>query len=249
MSIATQTTDELGGRTSVLQRQKADHVRLHELLQALRRVRGTAEEELVLARVYRLVFSHAFAEEAVLWPVLRRVVPDGERWTLQVEQEHQEVNELVTLLDRGRPGEPGRDALLDRLLVVLDEDVRDEEDELLPRLQRSVGPLRLRLLGLAWEAVRRVAPTRPHPTVARRPPGNALAALPLTLLDRSRDLVTEARWRLPRPVGPLLRLLDRGLAMAAGRVERLPVLRRGEDPSTHRPPGLAQAPSSRARSD
>ena len=35
-------------------------------------------------------------------------------------------------------------------------------------------------LGLAWEAVRRTAPTRPQPLVSRRPPGNALAALPLT---------------------------------------------------------------------
>jgi hypothetical protein len=201
----------------------------------------------VLARVYRLVFAHAFAEEAVLWPVLRRVVPDGERWTLQVEQEHQEVNELVTRLDAGRPGDAGRDELLDRLVTVLREDVRDEEDELLPRLQQAVGTTGLRLLGLAWEAVRRVAPTRPHPTVARRPPGNALAALPLTVLDRLRDLSTEARWRLPRPLGLPLRLLDRALAVLAGRVERLPVLRSGEDPSTHRPPGVDQAPSSRAR--
>ena len=109
-SIATQGTAQLGGCTSVLARQKADHVRLHELLLALDRARGTEEEERVLARVYRLVFPHAFAEEAVLWPVLRRVVPDGARWTLQVEQEHQEVNELVTRLDSGHPGDPGRGA-------------------------------------------------------------------------------------------------------------------------------------------
>ena len=64
---------------------------------------------------------------------------------------------------------------------------------------------------------------------------------------RLRDVAVEARWRLPRLFRLPLRLLDRGLAAAAGGVERLPVLRRGEDPSTHRPPGAAQSPSSRAR--
>ena len=111
--------------------------------------------------------------------MLRRGCPDGERWTCGSSRSTRRSTQLVTRLGPGRPGDPGRDELLDRLVTVLREDVRDEEDELLPRLQERSGPLRLRLLGLAWEAVRRVAPTRPHPTVARRPPGNALAALPL----------------------------------------------------------------------
>ena len=38
------------------------------------------EEQLpVLIDLYRLVFPHAFAEESVLWPVMRRVLPDGEQ--------------------------------------------------------------------------------------------------------------------------------------------------------------------------
>ena len=47
------------------------------------------------------MFPHAFAEESVRCPVLRRTVPDGPALTLQIEQEHQAVNELVTL-DRAR---------------------------------------------------------------------------------------------------------------------------------------------------
>ena len=235
-TIADRTPRELGGALSVLVRQRRDHERLDALLDELGQTRGTAAEEAVLRRVYRLVFSHAFAEEAVLWPVLRRLLPDGEALTLQVEQEHQEVNELVTRLDSGTPGDPGRDELLDRLVEVLREDVRDEEDALLPRLRDQVGDLRLRLLGVAWEAVRRIASTRPHPTVARRPPGNAIAALPLTVLDRLRDLVGLVGDRVPRPLGSVLALLDGVLATGAGAVERIPLLRRGEDPSTHRPP-------------
>lgn len=126
----------------------------------------------------------------------------------------------------------GRLSLLTRQNRVHEhQDVRDEEDELLPRLQQVVGLRRLQALGLAWEAVRRTAPTRPHPVVSRRPPGNALAALPLTVLDRSRDVLDTTARRSTRLHGPASRS-SHGLARAAGRVERLGVLRRGEDPAT-----------------
>jgi hypothetical protein len=97
--------------------------------------------------------------------------------TLQVEKEHQEVNELVTALERDGQDHPERSARLARLVEVLREDVRDEEDVLCPRLQEALDPAQLRRPGRQWEIARRVSPTRPHPTVSRRPPGNALSAL------------------------------------------------------------------------
>ncbi|MGF9754567.1 hemerythrin domain-containing protein [Microvirga sp. 0TCS3.31] len=232
-SLADQDLDQLGGPLSILTRQKRDHERLDRLLKRLAHSSPGAEEEAALHAIARLVFPHAFAEESVLWPEARRVLPDGEALTLQVEQEHQEVNELWTSLERLPSGSPGRSTAIVRLTEVLREDVRDEEDELLPRLQDAVGVRRLRALGVAWEAVRRTAPTRPHPVVSRRPPGNALAALPLTVIDRSRDLLERSARRFPQVHGPASRASD-GLARAAGRVERTGVLRRGEHPSTHR---------------
>ena len=172
-SIAHQSDDELGGQGSVLVRQREDHVRLDQLLQELAGTTGRAQEE-VLTRIDRLVFSHAFAEESVLWPVMRRVLPDGEELTLRIEQEHQEVNELVSELETLGHDDPRRAQRLSRLVEVLDEDVRDEEDVLLPRLQERLDPHELRALGRRWDLVRRISPTRPHPTVSRRPPGNAL---------------------------------------------------------------------------
>uniref|UniRef100_UPI001359366C hemerythrin domain-containing protein n=1 Tax=Puerhibacterium puerhi TaxID=2692623 RepID=UPI001359366C len=195
-SIAAQTDAQLGGRTSVLVRQKRDHVRLDRLLRQLEGTHGRQQEE-VLQRIYRLVFPHAFAEESVLWPVMRRALPDGHALTLEVEQEHQEVNELVTRLDDLDADDPGRGPVLERLAEVLREDVRDEEDELFPRLQAVTGPAELRRLGVYWEVVRRIAPTRAHPVVARRPPGNVVSALPLSVLDRLRDAAEAAARRSP----------------------------------------------------
>ena len=230
-SIAHQTIDELGGAGSVLARQRADHVELDRLLHELDGSTGSAQEE-VLGKIDRLVFSHAFAEETVLWPVLRRVLPDGDALTLQVEKEHQEVNELVSAIEADGPDDPRRPARLARLVEVLREDVRDEEDVLFPRLQEAVSAEELRRLGRSWELMRRLSPTRPHPTVSRRPPGNALSGLPLTVLDRTRDLVDAGVRRAPVQLAPVGVAVSKGLAALAGLVERVPLSRTGDKPPT-----------------
>jgi hemerythrin superfamily protein len=232
-SIADQSIEDLGGPGSVLVRQRHDHQELDRLLRALDGTTGRAQTE-ALRRIDRLVFSHAFAEETVLWPVLRRVLPDGEALTLRVEKEHQEVNELVSELENLGSEDPRRAARLSRLVEVLREDVRDEEDVLFPRLQEKLDPQELRRLGRQWEFVRRISPTRPHPTVSRRPPGNALSALPLSLFDRTRDLLDAAAHRAPAGLASAAQVVSRGLAGVAGLMERLPLARRGDRPPTSR---------------
>lgn len=232
-SIADQSEEELGGPGSVLVRQRRDHVELDRLLSELDGATGAAQEE-VLTRIDRLVFSHAFAEETVIWPVIRRVLPDGDALTLQVEEEHQEVNELVAALERDGLGSPERPVRLRRLVELLREDVRDEEDVLFPRLQEALSAEELRALGRRWALVRRISPTRPHPTVSRRPPGNALSGLPLSLIDRTRDAVDAGVRRVPDRFAPAGRAVSGGLAALAGLVERVPLSRTGDRPPTSR---------------
>jgi hypothetical protein len=68
--------------------------------------------------------------------------------------------------------------------------------------------------------------------VSRRPPGQTLSALPLTVLDRGRDRLQQldelTRWRFTGAVSAV----DRWLSTAAGAVERLPIMRRGERAET-----------------
>jgi hypothetical protein len=230
MSIANQTIAELGGPLSVLSLQKRDHVKLGKLLD---RMPGAPlpEQDAVLLDIYRLVFPHAFAEETVLWPVLRRVLPDGHELTLRVEIEHQQINELVTRLEGLESGSPDRQPMLIRLVELLSQDVADEETKLLPRLQANTTVAQQRLIGIAWEAARQIAPTRPHPIVSRRPPGNVFSALPLSIIDRLRDGVDARRFR-QRAGARGLRTVSHALERVSRRVEEVPGMRSGEDPAT-----------------
>ncbi|MCZ9344709.1 hemerythrin domain-containing protein, partial [Streptomyces sp. TRM76130] len=79
------------------------------------------------------------------------------------------------------PHDPRRAEWIRQAFSLIREDIRDEEEELLPRLRDAFDDRRLRRIGAAWEAVRATAPTRPHPGVPRRPPGNAVRGVPLSV--------------------------------------------------------------------
>jgi len=198
LPIAAQSVEQLGGNASILARQRRDHAELDRLMRAYESGRGSREErQRTLKALVQLTFSHAFAEETVLWPVLRRLAPDGEELTATVESEHQQINDLVTEMERIGADDPRHDVLATEAFALIRQDIRDEEDLLLPRLQESLDRTRLRRLGSAWEAVRRTAPTRPHPVVPRRPPANAVLGVPLSAFDRARDLLPVGS-RVPR---------------------------------------------------
>jgi hemerythrin superfamily protein len=209
-TIADQTEEQLGGAGSVLVRQRRDHIRL-DLLFARFETVARADQPVVLREINQLVFSHAFAEEVVLWPAIRRMVPGGAALTARIEGEHQEINGLVAELERMSPDDDAWDARVARAFEVMKADVRDEEDMVLPALQKAADARQLQRLGTAWEFVRRTAPTRPHPAVARRPPDNALRGVPLSAFDRLRDALD----------GPAGRAALHSVGQAAARLTEL----------------------------
>lgn len=186
-TIAEQTVEELGGRDSVLARQRRGHVEMDRMMDEYQVLPDGEDRERVLKEIVQLVFSHAFAEETVLWPAVRRFVAEGQELTSRVEDEHQQINGLVADIERLEPADPEREQKVQQVFALIRQDIRDEEDLLLPRLQDTLDGAQLRRLGAGWETVRRTAPTHPHPVVPRRPPGNAVLGVPLSLFDRARD--------------------------------------------------------------
>jgi hypothetical protein len=138
-SIAEQDATQLGGRWSVLVRQKRDHEHLDRLLEHLSGATGDRRDAL-LHDVYRLVFPHAFAEESVLWPAVRRTLPEGEALTLRIEEEHQEVNELVTGLQDPELPEHERGRRIERLVRLCGRTSGTRRTSCSPGCSRSSPP-------------------------------------------------------------------------------------------------------------
>lgn len=183
--VPRQTLEQRGGPTSILARQSDDHAALSRLMQQYESASGPEARGRIVADLAQRALRHAFAEETVLFPAYRRHLPGhGDELTAHIEGEHQQINELLEELQDADPADPAYDRRVRRTFELISSDAREEEDVMLPRLQSVVDDTELRAIGDAWETARAAAPTRPHPRLPRRPPGNALAAVPLAVTDR-----------------------------------------------------------------
>ena len=215
-SAADQTEEQRGGARSILSRQSDDHAIVHRLMLDYDDATTPAARGEIVAKVSERALRHAFAEETVLFPAYRQHLPEQEdELTAHIEGEHQQVNELLEQLQSADPSAEDYDVRVRRACELISTDAREEEDILLPRLQQVVDDEELCRIGDAWEAARMVSPTRPHPRVSRRPPGNLLAAGPLAVWDRLRDVLD----RLPAPT----RTLAAGVVAGASGVAAMTV--------------------------
>lgn len=187
-SVAEQTEEERGGAGSILSRQSAEHSGFAGSMRAYDAEPDPDARGRIVADLTERALRHAFAEETVLFPAYRKHLGHhGDQLTATIESEHQEINEALKALQRADPSAADYDRTVRETFALIRDDARQEEDVLLPMLQQAVDAEQLRVLGAAWEAARLASPTRPHPTVSRRPPWNALAALGLAVSDRVKD--------------------------------------------------------------
>lgn len=170
--------------------QRSDHERMERLLHSYE-IGGNRAR--AYARIVRFVSTHAFAEENVLFPAARRLLPATDSLTHDIEGKHQQVKNLMIEMQGMAPGEAAFEDRAATLFALLRADAREEEDELLPRLAAATDERHLRSLGVAWAAARFTAPNRPNPSVSRRPPGSVLAGLPLAIYERVRRWLE--RWQ------------------------------------------------------
>ncbi len=131
---------------------------------------------------------HAVAEEVVVYPrVLEKV---SEEEAQRAKQEHAEAEETMKRLEALDPGDPDFDQELRTLMSEIREHVAEEEGEMFPHMRAVFTDEELVAMGRHVTAIKKMAPTRPHPSV----PNNALprlAAGPVAgLFDRLRDLAS-----------------------------------------------------------
>ena len=131
---------------------------------------------------------HAVAEEVVVYPrVLEKV---SEEEAERAKREHAEAEETMKRLERLDPDDAAFDSELRTLMSEIRQHVIEEEGEMFPHLRQVLSQDELVTLGTQVQAIKKLAPTRPHPSV----PNDALprlAAGPVAgLFDRLRDLAS-----------------------------------------------------------
>jgi hemerythrin superfamily protein len=128
---------------------------------------------------------HSVAEEAEVYPRIRERIDVAEADRLTEEQAEAErtMKQLESLL----PDKTDFDEQLTALIREIREHVAEEEQQAFPQLREAFSEDELVEMGEKVEAVKKRAPTRPHPAAPDRPPYDKLVGPPTGVIDRLRD--------------------------------------------------------------
>ena len=171
-----------------------DHREVEQLFTELASLRG-ATGEAERARVKDLadqvtieLVRHSVAEEAEVYPRVKQKVSEAE--AERAKHEHAEAEETMKRLERLQPDDPSFDAELATLMREVRAHVAEEEGEMFPHMRQIFTQQELLEMGAKVEGVKKMAPTRPHPTAPDAPPGDKILGPITGLFDRMRDAVT-----------------------------------------------------------
>ncbi len=192
----TDTQSSAGGAASTVERDMidvliADHREVDALFTELERGGQSPEQRkrLVSVVIAELV-RHSVAEEQYLYPTTREVLPDGDAEADHEIREHAEAEQMMKELEGLEVDDPRFDQTLASLISSIRHHISDEEGDLFPRLRQACSPAKLRELGRLIEAVKQLAPTRPHPSAPDTPPWNKILDPSAGLVDRIRDALS-----------------------------------------------------------
>ena len=171
---------------------KDDHKTVEQLFRRYEKAgdRAHAEKRNLVDRFTEALSVHAAIEEQLFYPVVRATVPGTEDMALESLEEHHIVKWVLAELEHMDPGDERFDAKVTVLIENVRHHIREEEQELFPRVRNELGRDALSPLGDAMAEARKTAPTRPHPRSPDAPPANVVVGAAAGVADRIGDTVS-----------------------------------------------------------
>jgi len=171
-----------------------DHREVEQMFDELESLRGDTSEEgmsrrkdLVEQVTIELV-RHSVAEEVIVYPPVEERISAEE--ADHGRKEHAEAEETMARLEKLDRDDPEFEQALDSLMSDIRHHIEDEEGEMFVHMRQTFSEDDLRTMGARVEAFKKVAPTRPHPSVPNEALPRLAAGGVFSLLDRMRDLAT-----------------------------------------------------------
>jgi len=169
---------------------KQDHREVEQLFKRFEKAGENAHKTkgALVASMIEALSRHAAIEEMVFYPAIRREVPTQVSAVLEALEEHHVVKWLLSELEGLDPAAERFDAKATVLIESVRHHVKEEEQELFPKVRARVERRRLVELGAELRDAKRRAPTHPHPRSPDEPPGNLLVGSAVAVMDKARDV-------------------------------------------------------------
>ena len=167
-----------------------DHREVEEMFAEFEQTTDPKEKEALRDKVVIELVRHSEAEEQAVYPMIRKVIDNGDQIVENEIDEHSKAERIMKELDRMKADDPQFGVLMQQLMAAIKEHVQEEENDVFPQFRTRVEREELQKLGKKVEALKKVVPTHPHPMAPDHPPFNALLSPGAGLVDRLRDLLT-----------------------------------------------------------
>jgi hemerythrin-like domain-containing protein len=169
-----------------------DHRTVEQLFKRFEKAgdRALVEKRKVVDQIVEALSVHAAVEEQVFYPAIRATVTSTEDMVLESLEEHHVVKWLLSELSEMDPAHERFVAKATVLIENVRHHVREEEDDLFPKVRKALSPAKLADIGQALADAKRTAPTHPHPRASDVPPGNAIAGAIAGVADRIGDNIS-----------------------------------------------------------
>lgn len=173
----------------IIEALRQDHDEIRQLFAQLDTATGEQRRDLFHQLVGELV-RHEVAEEEILRPVSKRDA--GEQIANARISEESQAEELLKEMENLDTDSAEFTAKLATLRHEVESHAEAEETQEFPKVTQKESTERLEQMGKVYEAAKKAAPTRPHPSTPNTAVANMLVGPFAAVLDRSRDAVRDA---------------------------------------------------------
>ena len=179
-----------GRRQDAIALLKQDHREVNALFKQFEQAGdgARAKKAKLVASMIEELSRHAAIEELAFYPAVRREVAGSTSAVLEAIEEHHVVKWLLYELDGLDPANERFDAKVTVLIESVRHHVREEENDLFPRVSKRLGRERLLAIGDELRAAKPRVPTRPHPRSPDEPPANAIVGTAVAAIDKARSV-------------------------------------------------------------
>ncbi|HWC09714.1 MAG TPA: hemerythrin domain-containing protein [Acidimicrobiales bacterium] len=168
-----------------------DHREVEEMFAELEALAGASDAGSRVRRRQRMrqvtieLVRHSVAEETEVYPAVEKKVSAEE--AERAKQEHAEAEQTLQRLDGLDPSDPSFDEELATLTGEIREHIAEEEGEMFAHMRQTFSQEELLERGSKVESVKKIDPTRPHPSVPNEAGVRTALGPVAALFDRMRD--------------------------------------------------------------
>jgi hemerythrin superfamily protein len=142
---------------------KNDHKEVKKLFRQFERAgdTATAQKGEIVSRIIELLTMHTYIENEVMYPEVRKLLPDLDDDVLESYEEHHVADVLCLELYAMRPDNEHFDAKATVLIENVEHHIGEEEQDWFPKVRDGLTRKQLQEIGARMDQLKKSAPKSP----------------------------------------------------------------------------------------